>query len=87
MYKNDAVPCNSKSLLASIYGTMGKLTRGEIKAQEAIAFAKLASQACNLLNYELKRTYILIQLDEYKKRAIDCDVHLREIESKGFDEK
>jgi demethoxyubiquinone hydroxylase (CLK1/Coq7/Cat5 family) len=75
-------PVNTKSLLASIFDQMGKLSRGEITATDACAYAKLASQATNVLNYELKRTVVQLRLDEIGHTA---QATLRDIESKVFD--
>lgn len=47
-------PVNTKSLLVFVFHQMERLNSGEIDANTACAQAKLASQACNLLNYELK---------------------------------
>lgn len=76
-------PANSKSLLAFIFDQMEKLNRSEITAEQACAQAKLASQASNLLNYELKRAIIQIKLQEIGGNVAP---KLREIESKNFDD-
>jgi len=75
-------PVNTKSLLVFLFNQMEKLNKGEIDWQTANAQAKLASQASNLLNYELKRTIV-----EMRLHAIGQSVQprLREIESKKFD--
>ena len=75
-------PVNTKSLLAFLFCQMGKLERHEISNEEACAQAKLASQASNLLNYELKRSLIQIQLRQVGENVKPA---LREIESKPFD--
>lgn len=75
-------PCNTKSLLAGIFGQMGKLERKEISATDAMAYAKLASQATNVLNYELKRSIVQIRLTELGQTT---NAHLRDIESLAFD--
>lgn len=80
-----STPVNTKSLLAFIFGQMGKLDRKEITASEAMAQAKLSSQASNLLNYELKRTMVQIKLQEIGKSLPDEAPVIREIESKKFD--
>lgn len=79
------IPVNTKSLLAFIFGQMGKLDRGEISANNAIAQAKLASQASQLLNYELKRTVVQIQLERLGHGVEGKEPRIREIESKKFD--
>lgn len=75
-------PCNTKSLLAFIFMQMHKLDTGQIDAQTAAAQAKLAKQANNLLDYELKRTIVQLQLE--KAQHIEGTPRLREIESKAF---
>jgi hypothetical protein len=62
---------------------MEKLTKGEIDCNHAVAQAKLASQACNLLNYELKRSVVQMKLREIGG-ATEQSCRLREIESKSF---
>lgn len=79
------VPVNTKSLLAFIFNQMSRLNSGEIDWQTANAQAKLASQASNLLNYELKRTIIQLRLREIGGGLQATEPQLREIESKEFD--
>lgn len=79
-------PVNTKSLLAFIFNQMDRLNNGEIDANTAIAQAKLASQASNLLNYELKRTIVQIRLKEIYGGIQGTRPRLREIESKAFDD-
>lgn len=79
-------PCNTKSLLAFIFNQMDRLSKGEISANEACAQAKLASQASNILNYELKRTIVQMKLQQISSGAATTEVRLREIESKAFDD-
>ena len=55
MQNCSGTPVNSKSFLAFIFNQMQKLDRGEISNETACAQAKLASQANNVYNYELKR--------------------------------
>lgn len=76
-------PVNTKSLLAFVFNQMAKLDRKEIDWQTANAQAKLASQASNLLNYELKRTIVELKLREIGNTT---NPRLREIESKCFDD-
>lgn len=83
--KNGA-PVNTKSLLSFIFNQMERLNSGEIDWQTANAQAKLASQASNLLNYELKRTIVEIRLKEIGGGIQATTPRLREIESKGFDD-
>lgn len=79
-------PVNTKSLLAFIFNQMEKLNSGEIDANTACAQAKLASQASNVLNYELKRTIVQMRLREIGGGVGTIEPRLREIESKGFDD-
>jgi hypothetical protein len=75
-------PVNTKSLLAFLFKQMNRLNAGEIDVKEAVAQAKLAKQANNILDYELKRTDTLMRLKQsgdYK--GTPC---LRDVESKGF---
>lgn len=76
-------PVNTKSLLAFIFKQMEKLNNGEIDANTACAQAKLASQASNVLNYELKRSIVQLRLKQ--EAGYMNDVTLREVESKPFD--
>ena len=76
-------PVNSKSLLAFIFNQMEKLDAGEIDTNNACAQAKLASQANNVLNYELERTKTQIKLKELGQ---DITPVLRDVESKTFDD-
>lgn len=80
-------PVNTKSLLAFIFNQMQRLNCGEIDANTACAQAKLASQASNLLNYELKRTIVQMKLREIGNSIEATEPRLREIESKAFDDK
>lgn len=84
MNKN-GTPCNTKSLLAFIFNQMERLNNGEIDANTACAQAKLASQASNVLNYELKRTIVQMRLQQMGMGMDGTDIRLREIESKAFD--
>ena len=79
-------PVNTKSLLAFIFNQMVKLDKGEIDANQACAQAKLASQANNLLDYELKRTIVQLRLKEVGGDMSSAEPRLREIESKVFDD-
>ena len=78
-------PVNTKSLLAFIFNQMEKLDKGDIDANTACAQAKLASQANNILNYELKRTIVQMKMEQMGCGIERGDIRLREIESKGFD--
>lgn len=83
---NNGTPVNTKSLLAFIFNQMEKLNSGEIDANTACAQAKLASQASNVLNYELKRTIVQMRMQQICAGNQNTEVRLREIESKGFDD-
>lgn len=85
MKKLSGTPVNTKSLLAFIFNQMEKLDNGDIDANTACAQAKLASQANNILNYELKRTIVQIKMEQVGCDIQSGDIRLREIESKGFD--
>lgn len=86
MPRTTGTPVNTKSLLAFIFNTMEGLQAGVIDSQTACAQAKLASQACNLLNYELKRSIVNIRLKEIGAGLDANDCRLRQIESKAFDD-
>ena len=73
--------------MAFIFNQMQRLNCGEIDANTACAQAKLASQASNLLNYELKRTIVQMKLREIGNGIEATEPRLREIESKAFDDK
>lgn len=60
---------------------MERLNSGEIDAQTAMAQAKLASQANNVLDYELKRTIVQMKLQQTASGCSNIIPHLREIES------
>lgn len=83
--KNGA-PVNTKSLLAFVFNQMERLNNGEIDANTACAQAKLASQANNILNYELKRTIVQMRLRDIGGGIQCTEPRLREIESKAFDD-
>jgi hypothetical protein len=74
-------PVNTKSLLAFIFNQMERLNAGEIDAQTACAQAKLASQASNVLNYELKRTIVQMRMQQIGTGIEATDITLRNIES------
>lgn len=74
-------PVNTKSLLAFIFNQMERLNAGEITANEAMAQAKLASQASNVLNYELKRTIVQMRMQQIGAGIDVTDIKLRNIES------
>lgn len=71
------LPVNSKSLFTTLCKTMEKLDSDEIDVAKASAMAKLAGQAHNYLNYELKRAVIMANPD-FKKEH-------RNLELKTFD--
>lgn len=77
-------PVNSKSLLAFVFGQMEKLDEKLIDVSEAKAQAVLASQANNIMRYELDRSKVIMQLQEHNK--IHMSNHeLRHVESINFD--
>lgn len=69
---------NTQELFSFICGQMDKLDKDDITVEKASAQAKLAEQATNVLNYELKRTVVELQL-----KQIDGSINpqLRDIES------
>lgn len=64
---------------------MVKLDQKEIDYQTAMAQAKLASQANNVFDYELKRAVVQMRLKQIGETLDGNTPHIREIESKGFD--
>ena len=74
------IPANTKSLFAHLCIQMEKLDNDEIDASKASAQAKLVAQCNNLLNYELKRAFIVDKLHAENSKEI-----VRNIESKNFD--
>ena len=67
--------------MAFIFNQMERLNAGEITANEAMAQAKLASQASNVLNYELKRTIVQMRMQQIGTGIDATDIKLRNIES------
>ncbi len=80
-------PVNTRSLLTFIFSQMEKLDKGQISNETACAQAKLASQANNVLNYELKRTIVQIKMKEIGAITDANEIKLREVESKPLNEK
>ena len=78
-----STPVNTKNLLSFIFTQMERLNAGEIDATTACAQAKLASQASNVLNYELKRTIVQMRLREVGGGLEATVPRLREIESQS----
>ncbi len=77
-------PINNKSLLHFIFGQMDKLDKKEITTDEAKAQGQLAKQANVSMKYELERTKVLMELDQYK-RTTGADIEFRNVEGKNFD--
>lgn len=86
MQNYSGAPVNTKSLISFIFNQMQKLNEGEITNETACAQAKLASQANNILNYELKRTIVQMKMSEMGGNIKASEIRLREIESKAFDD-
>lgn len=61
---------------------MQKLDAKEITPQEAQAQSSLAKQANNVLTYELKRTFLQMQMQRIGANIEISDISLRNIESK-----
>ena len=68
---------NTKDMLNFLFDQMIKLDEKDITVEQAAAQAKLASQANNLLNYELQRSIVQLKL---KEQQPDINPILREIE-------
>lgn len=73
-------------MLAFIFNQMDKLDKGKINVETASAQAKLAKQANNVLDYELKRTLVQIKLQEIGAITDAQEIKLRDIESKPLNE-
>jgi uncharacterized protein YehS (DUF1456 family) len=84
--KPTAEPCNAKSLLAFTFGLMGKLDRGEIDTNTAVAQSKLISQANNIIKNELMRTALQIKMYEAHTGIEASEIKIRQVESKAFNE-
>lgn len=85
MENKSCKPVNTKSLLAFTFGQMEKLDNGEIDANTANAQANLIKQANNILDYELKRSIVLLKLAESGFDRANRPT-FRDIESKAFDD-
>lgn len=70
-------PVNAKSLFSILCATIDKVDNGEIDTNKAIAISKIAAQATNLLNYELKRAALMTN-EQFKANH-------RNLEIKNFD--
>jgi uncharacterized protein YehS (DUF1456 family) len=79
-------PCNAKSLLAFTFALMGKLDRGEIDTNTAVAQSKLISQANNIIKNELMRTALQIKMYEAHTGIEASEIKIRQVESKAFNE-
>jgi hypothetical protein len=73
-------------MLAFIFDQMNKLDKGVINVETASAQAKLAKQANNVLDYELKRTLVQIKLQKIGALTDIQEVKLRDVESKPLNE-
>ena len=79
-------PCNAKSLLAFTFALMGKLDRGEIDTNTAVAQSKLISQANNIIKNELMRTALQIKMYDAHTGIEASEIKIRQVESKAFNE-
>ena len=70
-------PVNTKSMFHLLCECMERLDKDEIDVAKAGAMAKLIGQANNLLNYELKRSVIMSNIEVRQQH--------RNLESKNFD--
>lgn len=77
-------PVNNKSLLAFVYGQMQKLDNKEIDVDTAKAQASLLHQANGIVNNELKRAKVQMELEKHNKEY-NSNLTLREVESKNFE--
>ena len=73
-------PIDSKSLLQFIFDQMDRLNKKEIDCNQAHAQAKLAREANNVLNYEIKRAETLLHIRQ-------TGIEFRDIEIKCIEEK
>lgn len=78
-------PVNNKSLLHFIYEQMEKLDTKQITVAEANAQANLMTSAHKLMDYELKRAKIQMELAGHNAVYKD-GLRIREIEGKNFEE-
>jgi hypothetical protein len=65
---------------------MGKLDRGEIDTNTAVAQSKLISQANNIIKNELMRTALQIKMYEAHTGIEASEIKIRQVESKAFNE-
>lgn len=77
-------PINNKSLLHFIFDQMEKLDQKQINVNEAKAQSDLAKQANNMMRYEVERSKVLMELDQYN-RIHGTDIDMRNIEGKNFE--
>jgi len=69
-------PTNSKSLLHFLFNQMKKLDDKEVSVQEAQTQANIAKQANNLLNYELKRAQVEMEIEKTGSHVGIRDIEL-----------
>jgi len=72
----------TKGLFSFLFEQMNKLDEGKIDVETAVAQSKLAKQANNVLDYELRRTKLLMEM---KDRGENVEVELRDIETSPDD--
>ena len=72
----------TKGLFSFLFEQMNKLDEGKIDVETAVAQSKLAKQANNVLDYELRRTKLLMEM---KDRDENVEVELRDIETSPDD--
>lgn len=76
-------PVNLKSLSAYLMGILNGLRDGEIKANQGIAIAKVASQINQAYSNNMKQTLLELQLERLGKNV---DAKLRCLDSKPLSE-
>ena len=77
---------DTTAILSFLFQQMEALSKGEIDANKANAQANLAKQACNVLNYELKRTEVQMKMFKIGGDIKADQIELREIETKRLEQ-
>lgn len=76
---------DTTAILSFLFQQMEALSKGEIDTNKANAQANLAKQACNVLNYELKRTEVQMKMFKIGGDIKAEQIELREIETKQIE--
>lgn len=77
---------DTTAILSFLFQQMEALSKGEIDTNKANAQANLAKQACNVLNYELKRTEVQMKMFKIGGDIKADQIELREIETKRLEQ-